>query len=57
MNGTMLNGYLHFGSTIKVVFVGFVRNHLTWNSFRKEFESSGVDPFNILEVFNKLYGK
>lgn len=60
MDGTIMRNYLEFGdfvSAIKVFFEGFARNYLLWNSFMKEFESFGGDPFEILVVFNELHSK
>ncbi|KAK2406866.1 pentatricopeptide repeat-containing protein, mitochondrial [Trifolium repens] len=60
MDDTMMKHYFEIGdfdSAIRVLFVGFTRNYLLWNSFLEKFESFGGDPFEILVVFNELYSK
>uniref|UniRef100_A0A2N9J388 DYW domain-containing protein n=1 Tax=Fagus sylvatica TaxID=28930 RepID=A0A2N9J388_FAGSY len=57
-NSTLITYYLDFGdfnSAAMLFFLGFVRNHLIWNSFLKEFTSFGGDPRRILAVFTDLH--
>lgn len=56
----LISSYLGFGdfrSAAAVFFVGSSRNYLLWNSFLKEFQRSGGDPIQILEVFCELSSK
>nr|GME02960.1 pentatricopeptide repeat-containing protein At4g01030, mitochondrial [Ipomoea batatas] len=57
---SLTTSYLEVGdftSAAVVFFVDFAENYLHWNSFLKEFRSSGGNPCQILEVFGQLHSK
>lgn len=60
MAKTLITSYLEFGdyrSAAMVFFLGFSRNYVLWNDFLEEYEGSGGDPSEVLEIFKDLHYK